>query len=66
MFIKYTEKTYSIIHKGTTLLNGYYVFTVPVSAISVEDKQNKKFTPIIVVIMTSAGARTISVTGYAY
>ena len=66
MFIKYNEKTYSIIHKGTTLLNGYYVFTVPVSAISVEDKQNKKFTPIIVVIMTSAGARTISVTGYAY
>lgn len=66
MLIKYNEKTYSIIHKGTTLLNGYYVFTVPVSAISVEDKQNKKFTPIIVVIMTSAGARTISVTGYAY
>lgn len=66
MFIKYNEKTYSIIHKGTTLLNGYYVFTVPVSAISVEDKQNKTFTPIIVVIMTSAGARTISVTGYAY
>lgn len=66
MFIKYNEKTYSIIHKGTTLLNGYYVFTVPVSAISVEDKQNKKFTPIIVVIMTSAGARTISVSGYAY
>ena len=63
MFIKYNEKTYSIIHKGTTLLNGYYVFTVPVSAISVEDKQNKKFTPIIVVIMTSAGARTISVSG---
>lgn len=66
MFIKYNEKTYSIIHKGTTLLNGYYVFTVPVSAISVEDKQSKKFTPIIVVIMTSAGARTISVSGYAY
>lgn len=66
MFIKYNEKTYSIIHKGTTLLNGYYVFTVPISAISVEDKQNKKFTPIIVVIMTSAGARTISVSGYAY
>ena len=66
LFIKYNEKTYSIIHKGTTLLNGYYVFTVPVSAISVEDKQNKKFTPIIVVIMTSAGARTISVSGYAY
>lgn len=66
MFIKYNEKTYSIIHKGTTLLNGYYVFTVPVSAISVDDKQNKKFTPIIVVIMTSAGARTISVSGYAY
>lgn len=66
MFIKYNEKTYSIIHKGTTLLNGYYVFTVPVSAISVEDKQNKKFTPIIVVIMTSTGARTISVSGYAY
>lgn len=66
MLIKYNEKTYSIIHKGTTLLNGYYVFTVPVSAISVEDKQNKKFTPIIVVIMTSAGARTISVSGYAY
>lgn len=66
MFIKYNEKTYSIIHKGATLLNGYYVFTVPVSAISVEDKQNKKFTPIIVVIMTSAGARTISVSGYAY
>lgn len=66
MFIKYNEKTYSIIHKGTTLLNGYYVFTVPVSVISVEDKQNKKFTPIIVVIMTSAGARTISVSGYAY
>ena len=66
MFIKYNEKTSSIIHKGTTLLNGYYVFTVPVSAISVEDKQNKKFTPIIVVIMTSAGARTISVSGYAY
>lgn len=66
MFIKYNEKTYSIIHKGTTLLNGYYVFTVPVSAISVEDKQNKKFTPIIVVIMTSAGARTISVSGYTY
>ena len=66
MFIKYNEKTYSIIHKGTILLNGYYVFTVPVSAISVEDKQNKKFTPIIVVIMTSAGARTISVSGYAY
>lgn len=66
MFIKYNEKTYSIIHKGTTLLNGYYVFTVPVSAISVEDKQNKKFTPIIIVIMTSAGARTISVSGYAY
>ena len=66
MFIEYNKKTYSIIHKGTTLLNGYYVFTVPVSAISVEDKQNKKFTPIIVVIMTSAGARTISVSGYAY
>lgn len=61
--ISYNGKKYSVIKSGTTLEQGFYIYSVPMSNISVADKQAKKFTPIYVILETQSGARVIEITG---
>lgn len=61
--ITYNTKKYNVIKNGQTLTQGFYIFSVPVADISVEDKQKKKFTPIYVILETQSGARVIEITG---
>lgn len=63
LYIRYNGKDYTVVEQGELLVNGYKVFAVPVSAISVEDKANKQFPPIYVIIESLAGARTIKING---
>jgi len=62
--INYNGKNYSVIKNGTTLPQGFYIFSVPVQNISVKDRQDRKFTPIYVVLETQSGARIVEVSGF--
>lgn len=61
--ITYNGFKYEVIKNGTTLPQGFYVFSVPMSNISVADKQARKFTPIYVILETQSGARIVEITG---
>ncbi|MEG1565343.1 MAG: hypothetical protein RR342_01195 [Bacilli bacterium] len=61
--ITYNGVKYNVIKSGETLPQGFYVFSVPVSNISVADKQARKFTPIYVILETQDGARVVEITG---
>lgn len=61
--ITYNGFKYEVIKHGTTLPQGFYVFSVPMSNISVADKQARKFTPIYVILETQSGARIVEITG---
>lgn len=61
--IEYNGSSYNVINKGTSLPQGFYIFTIPISQISAEDKLSRKFTPIYVVMETLYGARTVTIQG---
>ena len=61
--INYNNKSYLVLKKGAVLINGYYVFAIPVSDISLVDKEEKRFPPIYVVIESLSGARTVVIQG---
>lgn len=63
LVIKYNGRTYDVIKNGTTLTQGYYLYSVPVSDISTTDKVARKFTPLYVILETQSGARVIEITG---
>lgn len=61
--IEYNGKSYEVVKKGAVLPQGFKIFAVPISDISVIDKNEKRFTPIYVVIESLAGARTVTIRG---
>lgn len=63
LYINYNNKNYNVIKNGNNLSQGFLVFAVPVSDISVKDRNEKRFPPIYVVIESLAGARTIEISG---
>lgn len=63
LYIRYNGKDYTVVETNEWLINGYKIFAVPVSDISVEDRTNKQFPPIYVIIESLAGARTVKISG---
>lgn len=61
--ITYNSNKYPVIKHGETLQQGFYIFSVPVSDITMEDKLAKRFTPIYVILETQSGARVVEITG---
>ena len=61
--ITYNGVRYEIIKHGTTLTQGFYIYSVPMNNLSVVDRQARKFTPIYVVLETQSGARVVEITG---
>ena len=61
--ISYNNKKYLVIESGTTLPQGFYIYSVPMQDISVADRQAKKFTPLYVVMETQSGARVVEIKG---
>ena len=61
--ITYNNNKYQVIKNGETLTQGFFIFSVPVSDITVEDKLAKRFTPIYVILETQSGARVVEITG---
>lgn len=61
--ITYNGIKYNVINHGAALPQGFYIFSVPMSNISVTDKQARKFTPIYVILETQDGARVVEITG---
>lgn len=61
--ITYNSNKYSVIKHGETLQQGFYIFSVPVSDITPDDKVAKRFTPIYVILETQSGARVVEITG---
>lgn len=59
----YNGVQYTIIKKGTSLSKGYLVTAIPMANISEQDKADKRFTPIYVIMQTQSGARVIEITG---
>lgn len=61
--ITYNTNKYPVIKHGETLQQGFYIFSVPVADITIEDKLQKRFTPIYVILETQSGARVVEITG---
>lgn len=61
--IEYNNVKYSVIKHGSALPQGFYIFSVPMSNLSVADRQARKFTPIYVILETQDGARVVEITG---
>lgn len=59
----YNGTRYTIITNGTALPKGYLVTSVPMNNISAQDRQDRRFTPIYVIIQTQKGARVVEVSG---
>lgn len=59
----YNNQTYTIIEANTPLLLGYHVTILPMSALTDEDKAQRKTPPIYVILATSYGIRQITING---
>lgn len=55
--------TYTIIEKGTPLVNGYYVSILPITALTAEEQAQHKAPPIYVIIADQYGIRQITING---
>lgn len=63
MTVTVNSKQYTIIEKGTPLTNGYVVKVLPMSALTENDKAQRKAPPIYVIIADQYGIRAITVNG---
>lgn len=63
MTVTINSKQYTIIEKGTPLTNGYVVKVLPMSALTENDKAQRKAPPIYVIIADQYGIRAITVNG---
>ena len=59
----YGNQSYVLVANGQELPNGYVVVSIPMSRLTVQDRINKKFTPIFVFMQTMGGAREVEITG---
>lgn len=55
--------TYTIIEKGTPLINGYSITVLPMNALSESEKTNHSAPPIYVIIADQYAIRKITITG---
>lgn len=53
----------TVIKRGDYLPEGYYIAKVPMSFMTAEDRNARKFTPIRVFMQTAAGARIVDIEG---
>lgn len=63
LIVNYNNQTFTIIEKGTALINGYTIKMLPFSSLSSTDKTAHKTPPIYVVIADQYGIRAIQVNG---
>lgn len=59
----YNGQSYTIIEKGTALVNGYVAKVLPLTALSTQDKQLHKAPPIYVIIADQYSIRAITING---
>lgn len=62
-YYNYGDRTYTVVSTGEELVNGYKILSIPMSRLTLDDRANKKFTPIYVYMQTLGGARTVEITG---
>lgn len=63
MIVTVNSNRYTIIERGTPLTNGYIVKVLPMSALTENDRAERKAPPIYVVIADQYGIRAITVNG---
>lgn len=56
-------RTYTVIEKGTPLVNGYIVRVLPATALTVEDRKQHKAPPVYIIIGDQYGIRQIDISG---
>ena len=59
----YGNQSYVLVASGQELPNGYAVVSIPMSRITIEDRQARRFTPIFIYMQTMGGARELEITG---
>lgn len=59
----YGDRSYVLVENGQELPNGYCVVAIPMSRLTIQDRQARKFTPIFIYMQTMGGAREIAITG---
>ena len=59
----YGDRSYVLVENGQELPNGYCVVAIPMSRLTIQDRQARKFTPIFIYMQTMGGAREIDITG---
>lgn len=60
---KYNGMSFILIKKGTSISQGYYVTAIPIANISDTDREDRRFTPIYVILQTAFGARVVEIDG---
>lgn len=61
--VVYNNHTYTVINANTPLLKGYTVTVLPFTALTEQDKAQKKMPPIYLILATSYGIRKITING---
>lgn len=61
--ISYNQALYTIIEKGTALTSGYVMRILPFSALTDQDKAQRKAPPIYIVLADQYGIRQITING---
>ena len=59
----YGSQSYVLVANGQELPNGYVVVSIPMSRLTLQDRQSRKFTPIFIYMQTMGGAREVEITG---
>ena len=59
----YGDRSYILVENGQELPNGYCVVAIPMSRLTIQDRQARKFTPIFIYMQTMGGAREVEITG---
>ena len=59
----YGDRSYVLVENGQELPNGYCVVAIPMSRLTIQDRQARKFTPIFIYMQTMGGAREVEITG---
>lgn len=59
----YNNQAYVLVANGQELPNGYTITSIPMSRLSLADRQARKFTPIFIYMQTMGGAREVEITG---
>ena len=61
--VTYNNQNYTVIAKGTALVSGYVIKVLPLSALTTEDKAERKAPPVYVIIADQYGIRKITING---